>query len=791
MHATSETSRPATRRLVLARRIALGALAVLVVAAVWTIWPYWQLAGALETRHELQPSRLYGRAFKLDVGGRTNPTALVSELEALGYRPWAGSGDLGVGRYRRQESVVGVRLRTRPTPGGWAGPAALEVRFDGRRVAAIRLAGEDVEHAELDPPLVASYAGDEQEERVPVRLAELPEEVVQAVLAVEDDGFWSHQGLSISGIVRAAWINLRGGEVRQGGSTLTQQLVKNLFLTHERTVSRKAREALLAVMVEARHDKATVLEAYLNEIYLGRRAGSNLLGVGAAARGYFGKSAAELDLAEAALLAGMIKAPALYDPIAHPERSRERRDQVLDRLEALRWVPGERIAEARNTPVSVGTLAQPSRQVMSFAELAAAEAASRFDVGELAGRGYVLLSTLDRDDQKAAEAALVAGLAELEEGWQKGRGGVLQAALVSLDPRSGGVLAYLGGRDYAKSQFDRASKAKRQAGSAFKPVVFAAALEARAASPSTLVDDSPLTIDLAGRAWSPKNDDETFAGWISARAALEQSRNVPTVRLALQVGLPQIVEMARAMGVSAPLDPVPALALGAFEVTPLELTTVYGTLANQGSRPAVHSLRGLLDPRGAPVGGRPLPAPARVLSPQSSYLLTSMLQGVFERGTARSAREEGVAERLAGKTGTTNGRRDSWFAGYSADRATVVWVGYDDNAATRLSGARAALPIWVRFVQEVRPAGGFLMPRQPAGIVSATIDPESGELASELCPTAQEEVFIAGEEPVQPCHLHAPWAPQVDDPRGPGRERHPFKRWLDRLFRDRKQGGPP
>ena len=274
-------------------------------------------------------------------------------------------------------------------------------------------------------------------------------------------------------------------------------------------------------------------------------------------------------------------------------------------------------------------------------------------------------------------------------------------------------------------------------------MVYAAAFEDGVAAPSSLLEDEPLTVRLAGREWSPQNYDNAFHGWVTVRTALEQSFNVATARMALQVGLGRIVTVAHALGVTAPLEPVPALALGAFEVSPVEMATVYATFAAGGRRPPVHALAAVLDPRGRPLPGAPLPPPEQAVSVETAYLVTSVLQGVLDRGTASAVRQWGLDAPLAGKTGTTNGRRDSWFAGYSPERATVVWVGYDDNSATRLSGSRAALPIWARFTVRARPAGGYPTFAQPPGIVTALIDPETGELATEACPQAINTTFLA------------------------------------------------
>ncbi len=349
----------------------------------------------------------------------------------------------------------------------------------------------------------------------------------------------------------------------------------------------------------------------------------------------------------------------------------------------------------------------------------------------------------------------LAGLGDSGKGKGKRK---LQAALVSVDPRDGAILAWVGGRDYVKSQFDRVVQARRQVGSAFKPVVYAAALTEGVATPATLLKDSPIDVRIGTASWQPQNYDRSFRGWVTARTALEQSLNIPTVRVALQVGMPRVIELAQDDGARRRgLEPLPSLALGAFEVSPFELAEVYATLAAGGLRPAIHGLAAVLDRQAASRSlGDELPAPRRALPAQSAYLVTSMLQGVVDRGTAAAARGQGVDGPLAGKTGTTNDRRDNWFAGYSPDRVTVVWVGYDDNAPTDLSGARAALPIWSRFTAAVRPAGGYRDFPRPAGITQATVDPTTGQLATEFCPYRVTEIFPDWAVPNEICQRHSP-----------------------------------
>ena len=769
------------------RRRFLGLLLLLAVAGTaWLVWPFWQLSGQFENRAVKQPSRLYARSHRLAVGRSEDPAKLIGELEDLGYRR-RKSGELAKGEFAWDGKHLKVHLRSLPTPYGWNNGGGLEARFSGRHLESLVWRGNAVQEADLEPPLLFSFYGPDRQERRPAALEDLPDHLVLAVLAAEDARFYEHPGLSLTGIVRAALANLREGGIRQGGSTLTQQLVKNLFLTQERTLARKLREAALALMIDWRFEKREILDAYLNEIYWGSSGGINLMGVGSAAWAYFGKEADQLDLCESAVLAGMISSPGGYSPVARPEKSLARRNWVLGRMGELEWLPADRMARAVEEPLCLAPQPVGTRHAAYFRDRAAAEAKRRFGIDELADRGYRLLSTLDRWDQEAAEAMVDWGLQSLEEGWEKDSkaSGDLQAALVSLDPRTGAILAYVGGRDYGASQFDRAGSAERQAGSAFKPVVYATAFEDRVAAPSTMLEDAPLRVALAGsKDWEPQNSNNQYRGWVSTRTALEDSLNVPTARLALQVGLARVVQMAKAMGISTRLQPVPALALGAFEVTPLELASVYSVVAAGGVRREVHGLRGLLDPAGQPVEGRPLDPPQRVISPQATFLLTSVLQGVLDRGTASSVRAQGLEARLAGKTGTTNDRRDSWFGGFSSDRVSLVWVGYDDNSTTRLSGARAALPIWARFTWKVAPTGGYSLFPQPQGITSAVIDPSSGELATDDCPEVLTEVFLSGTTPTEVCSLHGRWQ---RDPAWQTASEQPTEgkkrwRWLRKVF---------
>ncbi|MEL7060374.1 MAG: PBP1A family penicillin-binding protein [Acidobacteriota bacterium] len=764
----------------------LGAVVALLLVAFFLAWPFWRLSAQFGAQPSRQPSRLYARPMVVAPGSALSSDALATALEAAGYR--ATEQVAGPGQYRVAEGVVELHRRRFSSPRGPAGGDRLRFELARGRIARVVRDDRELRGVWLDPPLLASYYDDDFQERRPVAIEELPEHLVLAVLAAEDARFLEHPGVSLRGILRAAWVNLQANAVRQGGSTLTQQLVKNLYLTHERRWGRKAQEAVLALMLEARYPKRDILEAYLNEIYWGRAGRVELMGIGAAAWAYFHKRPSELTLAESATLAGMIQSPGNLSPFGAADACKARRDVVLGRLAELEWIPPRELALAAAETLAPRRGLEPRRLASHFKVFVEGEAERRFGVTDLASSGYALHSTLDLRDQQAAEEAVAWGLEALETGWEKDRNGdgPLEAVLVSLEPFDGAIRAYVGGRDFRRSQFDRVHQAERQAGSAFKPVIFTAALEQRRVHAASLIDDSPFTVELAGRRWSPQNSDGRHRGPVTARVALEQSLNVPTARLALSVGLDAVVDMARRLGIRRQLEPLPALALGAMEVPPIDLANVYATLAAGGLRHEPHGLDAVVGPDGS-VLEAPLPPPTQVVAEDVAFVVTRLLQGVVERGTARrGVREAGLRDPVAGKTGTTNGRRDSWFAGYSPERVSLVWVGYDDNRATNLSGARAAVPIWSRFSYAVRPSGGYRDLPQPASVVETWIDPRTGGLAHGGCSQRQPEVFLRDDVPPPDCadddFLRRGWPRDDGFDRDRG-DRGGFRDWLDRMRR--------
>ncbi len=582
------------------------------------------------------------------------------------------------------------------------------------------------------PVAIGTPGGTAVERRIPVRLSEVPDHLVQAVLAVEDRRFYQHHGLDVRRIAGALLANVKAGGITQGGSTITQQLAKNLFLSASRTPLRKLREAAMALVLEIRYDKPTILEAYLNEIYLGQDADRGIHGVGAAARYYFGKGAGKITLAESALLAGMISAPNRYVPTRNPESARERRDLVLKLLADQERIPRSVAERASRTGLPTRTFGGSAIDGRYFRDFTLATLPDR-----LPGRGMAVYTTLDATLQRAAERAVRSGL---DRSAMSGA----EAALVAIDPRNGEVLAMVGGRDYGASQFNRAALARRQPGSAFKPVVALAALERweghdPAFTLASMVEDEPLRVDTPKGPWEPGNYDGQFRGPVTVREAMEQSLNVPFARIGLTIGPERIVATARRLGIASPLHAVPSLALGSSEVTPLELVRAYGVLAAGGDLASPRVVLGQAR-YGAELDAAPGAEVARVVDPATAYLVTSTLEGVVTRGTGRALNQDGRFGNIAGKTGTSNDWRDAWFIAYSPSLVVGVWVGFDDGRSLRLTGAGAALPIVARFLADAGSDAESESFEVPEGISEGYVT-----LADADC--GSREIFLEGTEP--------------------------------------------
>jgi penicillin-binding protein 1B len=596
--------------------------------------------------------------------------------------------------------------------------------------------------------VIAPVVGAPQERREPVALGELPAHLAEAVLAVEDQRFTTHHGLDLRRIGGAMAANVKARGIAQGGSTITQQLAKNLFLHAGRTPLRKFREAVMALTLEARHDKDQILEAYLNEIYLGQDGGQAIHGVGAAARFHFGKDARELSLAESAMLAGMIRSPNRLVPSRHPVDARARRDLVLDLMAAQERASGPAVARAKRARLPTRTHPAATLDARHFRDVVQDDLP-----GGLPSRGALVHTTLDAKLQRAAERAVLAGLA------RNGLSGA-EAALVALDPRTGEILALVGGRDYGRSQFNRATEARRQPGSAFKPIVAAAALAPRgdgapAFTLASVVPDAPLRVTTGQTTWEPVNYDRTFRGDVTFREAMEQSLNVPFARIGMEVGAKDVAAMGRRLGITSTLNAVPSLALGSSEVSLLELVRAYGVLAAGGelapTRTVVgQAVRGAEEIRTARVTSE------QVLDPRVAYLVTSALQGVVSNGTGRALASRGA---IAGKTGTSNDWRDAWFVAYTPSLVVGVWVGHDDGQSLQRTGATAALPIVARFLAEGAPRAGHEDFAMPEGLVEVATTSGGGWFAA----CGHPELFLEGTEPATRGCVDFQVADWVDD----------------------------
>jgi len=596
---------------------------------------------------------------------------------------------------------------------------------------ATRIYGQDGE-------LIASLF---RENRQIVPLTEIPPVLRQAVLAIEDERFYSHRGVDPRGIARAMWRNLREGELVEGGSTITQQLARILFLSQERVVSRKVAEALLALEIERRLTKEEILERYLNQVYFGHGA----YGVEMAARVYFGKPVKDVTLPEAALLAGLIRGPSIYSPHRNLALAREKQALVLSRMAVLGYVSTQEAAAARNARI---VLAPPSNaglvgmRAPYFVSMILSRLLETYGEDLVYSGGLQVHTTLDPKMQAAAEKAVRAGIA----GAARRKLNVGQAALVSMDPQTGAIRAMIGGMDFAASQFNRAWQARRQPGSAFKIFVYSAAIS-QGVPPTRILEDEPITYKIRGAPdWTPKNYDGKYSGPVTLRRALERSINIPAARMLVELGPERVIETARAMGIESPLQPHLSLALGSGDVTPLEMTTAAATLASGGLRAQPLAVLKVTDSRGK-VLEEHRPRRQVGLSPEVAYVMTDILKGVIERGTGVVA---GIGRPAAGKTGTTDDYRNAWFVGYTPHLATVVWVGNDDNTPMRrVVGGMVPSEIWAAFMREATSQQPPTDWTPPEGVVVTTVCAGTWQLATPACPHPRREVFTRSAAPTR------------------------------------------
>ncbi len=733
-------------------RVLIGALLSITALAVAAIMLEAVVRARINDDMFRSPTRFYARPVVLTPGMQANREHIEAHLKRLGYRRTSrrsvriGEYNLGSGRWAIGRRTF--RHHDRVDPGG---VTIVDVGYSDRVWSVRDDDGNRLRYVALEPELLRTVSGSSREDRVPVPLSDVPEQLVNAVLTIEDRRFFDHQGLDFRRMVGAAIANVRARRVKEGASTVTQQLVKNAFLSPRRTPIRKLREMAMAILLEQRHSKEEILEAYLNEVYLGQDGALGIHGVGRAAQFYFAKDVTQLNLAESALLAGMMRGPSLYSPIRHEDRAKKRRDLVLTLMHEQEMISDREYSRAKKARLGLRKKPRRKRTGAYFVDHAVRRLAN--DHGKSAlQNGLVVFTTLDARLQRLAERAVSDELKRLERNYPrlKRQDTPLQAALVALDPHTGEILAMVGGRDYGTTQYNRAIHARRQPGSAFKPIVALAALsESDEYTLATLLPDEPLTVETPAGLWQPANYDGQFRGNVTMREAIERSLNVPFARLGMDIGPERVVKTARRLGIEGPLNAFPSIALGSSEVTPLELTRAFGVLAADGTRAETRTMLGALDANGEMLWHDQREG-KRVYDAAETYLVTSALLGAVERGTGRSLRQYGFRGEVAAKSGTTNGFRDAWFVGYTPNIAVGVWVGFDNGRSVGLSGSRAALPIFARFLVGAvgSDRSGDFSP--PFGIEVVEVDPETGLRAGPGC-RGEPEVFIRGTAPEESC----------------------------------------
>jgi penicillin-binding protein 1B len=749
-------------------------LGAALLAAGFTLYLDLRVRSEFEGRRFALPARIYARPLELHAGLRIPLADVEAELRELGYRERMLEGEPGW--FVRTAGGLDIALRPFTFWDGAQPAQRVKVAFDGPQVLSLRNSeNKEVELARVDPLPIGGIYPAGNEDRELVRLAQVPRPLVQALIATEDRNFYSHHGFDPRAIARAA-LSVFSKQRTQGGSTITQQLVKNFFLTPERTLQRKGTELVMAILLELHYSKEEILETYLNEVYLGQDRDRAIHGIGLAAQYYFGKPVESLTLAESALLVGMVKGPGFYDPYRQPKRALERRNLVLREAKDQGYLTLEQYAAARGQGLGVSTRqASGTSPHPAFIQLVHRQLRREYDDADLRSEGLRIFTTLDPRVQVTAERVLARRLAQFDKEKRFGQPG-LEGAVVVTDVQSGELQAIVGGREAGYRGFNRAIDAARPVGSLLKPAIYLTAL----ADPGrytliTPLDDGPFVWKSRGAPdWAPENYDRKFHGMVPLRTALAQSYNAATARLGTEIGIERVLDTIKKLGVERPLKPFASTLLGAAELSPLEVAQMYQTIAAGGFRTPLRAIREVTTQDGKPLKRYAL-ATEQAFPPEPMYLLTAAMQGVVREGTGQGLKSFLPPETAAaGKTGTTDEQRDAWFAGFTGDRLAIVWVGYDDNRAARLSGAASALPVWGELMASLSPEP--LSQPKPDGIENVLIDPASGLRADMACNGALELPFASGSAPAG----RAPCASQIGVTVEDVKQK--AKSWFDRLF---------
>jgi penicillin-binding protein 1B len=727
---------------------------------------YFKFAPAINKRLEAGPFsgtvNIYSAPRAVGVGDAATPDEVVARLHRAGYTTARGNT---VGWYNVRSHAVEIF----PGRDSYAGGEPGVIEFANGKISRIVSLQDHTERKvfDLEPQLIANISAQRERRRL-IHFSDIPKELVNAVVSVEDKHFFKHSGVDLVRVAKAAYVDLKEGRKEQGASTLSMQLARGFWLDPDKNWMRKLQEIAITVHLEHKLSKQQIFEYYANQVYLGRRGTFSLHGFGEASRIYFGKDLNQLSLPESALLAGLIQRPSYFNPFRYPERARDRRNIVLLLMRENGYINDQQYRSAAAAPIQVHAEKEDFAESQYFVDLMNEEAQAKLD--ERPKQPRFIYTTLDPDLQEAAQKAVAAGMESVDKllgCGQTPKKGVKsrcgstppQVALIALDPHTGEIRALVGGRDYNTSQLNHVT-AMRPPGSVFKPFVYAAALETAVAggptilTPATTVEDEPTTFFYGRQSYTPSNFHQNFMGTVTLRNALAHSLNVATVEVAQQVGYDRVVKMARRVGLNESIQATPAVALGAYDTTPIEIAGAYTTFANEGVRVTPTTISLARAPDGTILYQHEADR-RNTLDPRVNYLMVSMMQDVLRYGTGAGVRARGFTLPAAGKTGTSH---DGWFSGFTSNLLCVVWVGFDDYRELNLEGAKSALPIWAEFMKQaakLRRYEGARNFQPPAGVVSATICPESGELAGPRCPEERTDMFISGTQPAVECSLHS------------------------------------
>jgi penicillin-binding protein 1B len=741
--------------------VAFGVLGLCVVAFVGAFaFFYFKYAMMIEDKFGeggiRTNSSVYAMPRQITPGVKLTEQELIARLQRGGYTEESSNK---VGFY--QQTPEGVVITTGPR--SYFQPHTAVVRIAGDHVQSIFSKTENRRASQywMEPELITNLFDVDREKRRPVAFSEIPQHLLDALIAVEDKRFFKHTGLDPIRMTKAAYVDIKEGRKEQGASTITMQLARSFWLDPAKTYGRKVAEILLTMELERRFTKEQILEFYINEVYLGRRGSFSIHGFGEAARAYFGKDIRKLSVPEAATLVAIIQRPSYYNPFRYPERVKERRNLALQLMHTNGYLNAQEYTQAVNSPLEITPGETESSDAPYFVDLVNEDLQERFQDWDFATNSFRVYSTLDFDLQQVAVEAVQEEMQQLDAQLRRRRGKknagqFPQVALVAMDPYSGDIRALVGGRSYTSSQLNHAL-AKRQPGSSFKPFVYAAALnqavtsngkgEVITAASSFL--DEPTTFTFNKQIYEPANYHDAYHGQVTVREALAKSMNIPTIKVAEKIGYEKVADLVRSAGIRSPVMGTPSLALGSYEVMPLELAEAYTPFPNKGVHVKRNFVTSIRDRRNREVFTHQ-PEGNQVLDERVAFIMTNLMEEVLRSGTAAGARSEGFKIPAAGKTGTS---RDGWFVGYTSNLLTVVWIGYDDNTEFELEAAKSALPVWTAFMKRAHSLRQYSDAKSfdpPKGVVKANIDPYSGLLAGPDCPS-RVEYFVAGTQPKTTC----------------------------------------